>query len=1271
MSLLIMLSLFTKDTIAQPNQELGIENLIPSSPEASALGKYGEYPVSLYTGIPNISIPIWNIKTANLQLPINLSYHASGRKVEEVATNVGLGWTLNAGGVITRTVRHFADDMYGGYYSNPFTGNPNYLDLEYVKDVRLGTKDGEPDIFYFNFDGYSGSFYFNNESEINIVSKEDLKIEVFYDNNTFIGFLITTPKGNKYYFGDENFNNDEYIEETRHKTPSNPEPREYIASWFLRKIVSVNQTDTIIFIYDIYGSSGWAKSIGETIELSPQNLSVKNQVKHVNYTNTLNRKRISTIIFKNGHIEMEYQNTRSDISDSESLDEIIVYDKNNNLIKKTKLYYSYFKSHPQSSNTESELRLKLDSVQEVNSKNETKPPYSFTYYTEHNLPSRSPDELEFYKQDHWGFYNGAICYQKTLIPDFEYMGNSYISSDREPYWPYTKSNMLEEIHYPTGGHTEFIFEPNYVGMIGPDTVQGYFEDAQLSGDTLKCDNPAIMIIEAGSFEIHDDEHCAFRLTLGLDTLCDDNIGGKILATIHGGSYSKSYSLEYEPGNEGYIVNNFIDTLSVGNYSLTIGLYHQSLFWYSFNYEKYFDEQKIIQREYQPVGGIRIAKIINYPVFGDTVTKEYDYTYRDIQGEQQYSSAIITNIPNYSRYLIRVKEYLSDYPKWWFIMKGPSTPQYYAWDIIELSSHSNIPLGTTQGGIVGYSEVTEKQYKGETTYKYSNKIDYNDTKNYYFNTYVGAFQAFIPEENFSYPYPPKGNMDWARGKLLEKTIYDNNNDCILKEVSEYDVNYDSNLVIKVAPMYTYNNAPPPFDEYYNAIVFYKNISGWMRLAKTTTTHFINNSPGLQSQEIYENNGNGHLQMTEQTKTSSGGKTLKTTYTYPGDVSNPSIVHMSQHAIDTMLNWHMIGIPLKTEKYTNSNKVDGKITSYDFFNDTLLLPEKPRILTGDIYKIVANYDKYDSRGNPIQYHKEDNINVSYLWGYNYTYPIAVVENAEYEDVIGALSVTYSDLQTKNSAELKSIFQELIESSRVPEHILCNAMIHSYTYDPLVGKTSETDPNGKIITYHYDSFNRLETVRDHDNMVIKHYDYNYFEKIFNVTPNSFVLENSAGSGQVNITSNLDWKVMDNTIYWLSIEPPGEGSGDGSFSFSCIENIYPVDRTTEIVVTASGCPNKTITITQLAANYIAITPEPLEFNIPFSGNGSKTFTIDSNIQWTAENSGDQFFTFSPTSGTGNGTIFTIYGLGQEVTSTKEGWITISGSGINKVIHVIQVPHP
>ncbi|HYH55193.1 MAG TPA: hypothetical protein VD772_01195, partial [Anseongella sp.] len=90
---------------------LNYEVMAPS-PTTSGLGRYGEVPVSLFTGIPEISVPIYEIKTRQLSLPVSLSYHAAGLRVEEMASWVGLNWSLNAGGVITRTVRGWPDDHY-------------------------------------------------------------------------------------------------------------------------------------------------------------------------------------------------------------------------------------------------------------------------------------------------------------------------------------------------------------------------------------------------------------------------------------------------------------------------------------------------------------------------------------------------------------------------------------------------------------------------------------------------------------------------------------------------------------------------------------------------------------------------------------------------------------------------------------------------------------------------------------------------------------------------------------------------------------------------------------------------------------------------------------------------------------------------------------------------------------------------------------------------------------------------------------------------------
>ena len=97
------------------------ENLITSknfapSPEAHSLMQYSEVPVSLYTGVPSISIPIYTIEIGDYSLPITLQYHASGIKVTQEASRVGLGWSLHAGGAVGRIIQGRDDfDEYGFY----------------------------------------------------------------------------------------------------------------------------------------------------------------------------------------------------------------------------------------------------------------------------------------------------------------------------------------------------------------------------------------------------------------------------------------------------------------------------------------------------------------------------------------------------------------------------------------------------------------------------------------------------------------------------------------------------------------------------------------------------------------------------------------------------------------------------------------------------------------------------------------------------------------------------------------------------------------------------------------------------------------------------------------------------------------------------------------------------------------------------------------------------------------------------------------------------
>src|SRR5882724_4929646 len=68
-----------------------LTNINPPSPEVAALGKYLDMPVGYATGTAAVSVPIYTVKNGSLEVPVSLSYHTGGIKVEEAASWIGLG----------------------------------------------------------------------------------------------------------------------------------------------------------------------------------------------------------------------------------------------------------------------------------------------------------------------------------------------------------------------------------------------------------------------------------------------------------------------------------------------------------------------------------------------------------------------------------------------------------------------------------------------------------------------------------------------------------------------------------------------------------------------------------------------------------------------------------------------------------------------------------------------------------------------------------------------------------------------------------------------------------------------------------------------------------------------------------------------------------------------------------------------------------------------------------------------------------------------------
>ena len=179
-------------------------------------------------------------------------------------------------------------------------------------------------------------------------------------------------------------------------------------------------------------------------------------------------------------------------------------------------------------------------------------------------------------------------------------------------------------------------------------------------------------------------------------------------------------------------------------------------------------------------------------------------------------------------------------------------------------------------------------------------------------------------------------------------------------------------------------------------------------------------------------------------------------------------------------------------------------------------------------------------------DDGLITSFIWNSNKSYPVIKAENVELSALQTAVSSSmnyvsgYSDFETfvdalvgkmhsgiSNKRDLWSDFNIALRNS------LSNIPIYTYTYDPLVGMTSQTDPAGITTYYEYDNFNRLMEVENTDEKLTGYYEYNY--KLFpelSVSPSSLSYTSSASGKTAAITANQAWMTSDNQS-WITVSP------------------------------------------------------------------------------------------------------------------------------------------
>lgn len=199
-------------TTIEVGAEITVESYNIKTPNATDLGRYGEIPISYYTGRADISIPIYSTTQSGVPMNITLSYDASGMLMNTLPSWTGHAWTLNVGGVISRSSGEYWDEyelqndgsyLYG--FSNFFN---SYSRLETDKNNRdtlednlfWGKVDYEADIFSFSFMGKSGRFILGPDGEWKVQSNDNLDVVFDYnDPNNFIYPFIEDYPINNFY----------------------------------------------------------------------------------------------------------------------------------------------------------------------------------------------------------------------------------------------------------------------------------------------------------------------------------------------------------------------------------------------------------------------------------------------------------------------------------------------------------------------------------------------------------------------------------------------------------------------------------------------------------------------------------------------------------------------------------------------------------------------------------------------------------------------------------------------------------------------------------------------------------------------------------------------------------------------------------------------------------------------------------------------------------------------------------------------------------------
>jgi YD repeat-containing protein len=1095
-------------------------NFNPVPPSSFQFIKYGEIPVSEYTGIPTISIPVYTIKDGDIEFPINLSYHAGGIRVAEEASWVGLGWNLDLGNItqivndrddlgafekklleyygsgdpttkeftykynypiltnlapsnipstgITKEAPFHSFVVFTDYYA-PLSGTsgnyccqiPSIFNGQGINHDRV---DSEPDVFKASFNGHYLEFIFNlNTNNIVVLNKKNYIVSFTRNQVGTAQWSITCPDGMLYQFNQvDEVKLDFSAASSGVSERSQSYERDVVNRvWHLTKIVSPNNRQ-INFEWETTGLVKDLPSYSNT-DFYSKPIGVNRMF----VCGWAEDPQIQGTVF---------QKLNGELSIGQPITEAMLHGISySRLQNSAKSYISSITFSMGSIKFKKSLRkdrvndLRLDSII-VKS------------------PARMIKKLNF-DYDYFVATEDGFSADKTVSNELQNPTSGVFPSQYHPNFGQLFSDFQSN---------ELRFRLKLVS-VGEEGLPGH----RFKYDNGKLPKKTSYATDYWGFYNGKTTNTSFVPNpIHLDVLLADN-GNDKRASLPFARACTINEIIYPTGGVTkleYELNRFV--------------------MYKFDNSVSPEYQNAISPISEGMG-LRVGFSVDEAEGRVTTKRKYTY-----EGGRVILPIKFNN--SYKKYLLN-----------W----SPQAGDVYSFDLEFLSgtnSYASSMLGS--GNFIGYDKVIKESLDAQG-------ISNGRTEtSFYNNPDIIAFERYA-----NMALPARKNPLFPDNGLVKKVdIFNSSGQSVSSTINQYIYQisdpYYGIKTMEIGGLFYVQKLDGVCDVIkwpQNLAGYYPLYSGESLLQWSEKREFGEGVPlTIRTNFSYFSDNT----LTSSFSQNSNGENSSIFYQYP-----KNNIDLPPNIANALLARNIVSETISERNFKGGSLVLEKKKNFDFFNSLIKVKSIVEQVGANLPEEKIIFDRYDEFGNPLSYHKPNDVTHSYIWGCYNSFPVAEVKNAQVEQIAfadfeessnqGGWTYVISQNQGKSgrfgfsgnsisktiplgnyeirfwakrlnslngsvsgSVSLSVVSDEwqyfsfktnstssisLNLSNVVLDDVALfpvGAQLTSFCHDPLIGLISLTDPNGMITNFKYDKNGRLTSVIDHAGNIVKGYKYGY---------------------------------------------------------------------------------------------------------------------------------------------------------------------------------------